>query len=186
MDLGDPAALPMNTPRVLRLSLVAAAVGAALSAHAVSLQLASSGAFKVDPMGRESGSETVGNQVGGYGPLSSLSLTFSASDPLPVSGSATYSGAGGTLAIRFAFSTFTSVGGFYGAYFGTWTATGGTGNYSQATGGGTLSRLEDGSDPDSYQSTTVLDGEIQAVPEPASLLALGLPALALLRRRKRS
>lgn len=68
-----------------------------------------------------------------------------------------------------------------------WVAVNGTGAFSGLTGIGSFSIDFTAVDNNTAQTATGLTGELHAVPEPATYAALGLGALALVRRRtKRS
>lgn len=98
-----------------------------------------------------------------------------------------YFGAGGNLSFSLAIN-----GGGYpdnnGTYYtGVWTYDpSSTGNYANLTGGGTFSFGIDNQNGNIFDSNTGLVGNLAATPEPASLAALSIGAIALLRRRKRA
>jgi hypothetical protein len=69
------------------------------------------------------------------------------------------------------------------SYAGVWSYSGGTGTYVNQTGGGTLS-LTVQPNVSEVATITGLQGSLQAVPEPAPIVALGIGAIGLIRRRK--
>ncbi len=173
----------MKTSVLLRASLLAAALGAALSAQAVTILLVSQGTGQnVGPNFVQN--ENVLTQIGGYGPLSTLVLT-SVTGPVPIAGTGVYSGAGGTLNFSYSLTSL-SVLGLSQSVSGTWNYTGGTGTYANQVGSGTLAatitpKLNGAV---GFDTGTVFGGSLNPVPEPASMAVLGLGAAALIRRRK--
>src|SRR5689334_1179223 len=83
---------------ILRVSLLAAALGAALSAQAVSIFLASTGTTVEAPVGTYTATETVKTQVGGFGALTNLTLVDDNDF-----GHGIYSGPGGTFEFDYAY-----------------------------------------------------------------------------------
>lgn len=67
------------------------------------------------------------------------------------------------------------------SYAGTWNYVSGTGAYANMSGGGTMTAIFD----TDFNSTHSFFGDLQAVPEPASMAVLGLGVAALLRRRRK-
>lgn len=168
----------MKTSILLRTSLLTAAFGLALSAHAVSIFVTSHGTGANDPITQDLiQNETVIQQSGGLTPYSTLTLDTETST-LPLTGTGTYTGAGGTLTFTYALTEPSLLGDAQSAS-GTWTATGSN------MGSGTLS-ITLLSATSGFETGTLFAGSYQAVPEPASLAALGVGALGLLRRRKRA
>ncbi len=175
----------MFTSRILRTSLVVAALGAALSAQAVTIFLVSHGTGALDVNNNFVQNEKVLVQTGGFGALTSLVQT-SDNTNFPNGSTGEYSGAGGTLDYSYVISDVTSNGAFQ-SVDGAWTYTGGTGTYANLPGGGgTLAFTIDLSSGEPDETGTVFSGDLQAVPEPASMAVLGVGALGLLRRRKKA
>lgn len=153
---------------------VAAALGAALSAHAAFIDLASSG---YNLYGATQGDfETVTSQTGGLGALTDLTYVSYGG---AFTGS--YTGPSGRLDV-----SFTTVGSSTGRVYGSWQAAGGTGAYEGAFGGGVwqTAYVPVGLGTHVANTTTTFSGAIRAVPEPATVCTTGLGAAALLRRRK--
>ncbi|RYG26563.1 PEP-CTERM sorting domain-containing protein [bacterium] len=128
--------------------------------------------------------ETVLLQQGGFGVLTVLHMDFN-NNPFPVFGTGTYTGAGGSLSFDYEWTTATLLGGTQ-SLVGTWAMTGGTGTYAGLTGEGTLTTNHDLTNGYPSPSFTTFRGQLEAVPEPASMAALGLGAAAILKRRKRA
>lgn len=98
-------------------------------------------------------------------------------------GTMVYTGAGGTVTLAFTSGDF-SFGGSGSSISGAWSYVSGTGDYAgYASGAGTWGAAYDA--VGSYASTT-LAGNLEPVPEPASLAVVGIGAAALLRRRRRA
>ncbi len=99
-------------------------------------------------------------------------------------GTMVFTGTGGSVTLSFTSGDFQyDSSGNASGLAGAWTFVSGTGSYSSyTTGSGTFGATYNAAS-NNYSSTT-LSGNIQAVPEPATLAVLGLGALAL-RRRKR-
>ncbi|RYG23416.1 PEP-CTERM sorting domain-containing protein [bacterium] len=173
----------MTTSSLLRISLLTAAIGAALSAQAVSIGLTSAGTTLDNGFTND---ESVLLQVGGFGPLATLhtDLVANANTLGGIwSGTGTYTGAGGTLDFEFdlaAGTVNTTV-----SYSGAWTMTGGTGTYAGKTGQGTLT-INFVTPTTTSDVFTTFSGDLEAVPEPASMAVLGLGTAALLRRRRKA
>jgi hypothetical protein len=174
----------MNTSRILRTAFALVALGATLAAQAVTIGLSSVGKtdFNPDPVTID---ENVINQQGGFGVLSVLHIDVN-NGPFPISLSGIYTGAGGSLSFDGTFIDGANAGGSQSVY-GTWTYTGGTGTYANLTGSGTLAVVVDTSNPSGIEdSYTTFRGNLEAVPEPASMAVLGVGALGLLRRRRKA
>jgi hypothetical protein len=177
----------MNSSVLLRSSLLLAALGAALSAHAVVIGVEAHGQFA-----NPTAMELVSFQNGGFGALSSFEYTttnvLSNSLGGEYNGTGFYLGAGSDrLDISFELAPSTSNNGTI-TYSGAWTATGGTGSYAGASGGGTLGLnfYDLKGVPGVSQSLSILSGNMRAVPEPASIAALGVGTIGILRRRRKA
>ena len=172
----------MKTSTFLRASLLAAALGAALSAQAVTIFTVSSGTYTLAGT-TQTQNETVSLKTGGYGPLASLVLNY---DTFTMSGTGTYTGTGGTFNFDYSLPTPPVTVGQGTSLTGVW-STGAfntsTGTYANTTGVGTFSVTLNTT---TKESGTVFTGNLEAVPEPASMAALGLGAAALLRRRRKA
>ncbi|MFY9235159.1 MAG: PEP-CTERM sorting domain-containing protein [Fimbriimonadaceae bacterium] len=98
-------------------------------------------------------------------------------------GEITYTGAGGTITLDFTAPGPFQFGGATSSLNGTWTYSSGTGDYAGYTSGiGTFAAVYNSSGQ--YASTT-LTGDLEPVPEPASLVALGLGIAAFGRKLRR-
>ena len=67
-----------------------------------------------------------------------------------------------------------------------WQYTGGTGAFANLTGLGSISIDFHYVDQNNADTTSGMTGELEPVPEPASMAALGVGALALIRRRRKA
>ena len=177
----------MRTPLILRASLSLVALGAALAAQAFSVSSVGTFALDADPNLFTQDETVFVSRIGSTPALSSLPALTS----LHVSGvydpfttTAVYSSGSGTLTIDLAYVQ-TVVGGIgVSTDSGLWTILSGTGSYTNLVGGGSYSINYNAND-DNFSQTTLV-GDVQAVPEPASIAALSVGALALLRRRKKA
>lgn len=160
-----------------------AVMAVALAAHAVAVNIVSVGSFTEDP----SNSDLLTQDE---------NVLFSSLADLPVPGStlhidgmlnpyvftATYSSANGNLVLDFSYEN-TVVGGIgVSTDSGTWSYKSGTGAFQNFSGSGSYSINYNGLS-NNYASTSIV-GNVEAVPEPASITALSVGALALLGRRK--
>lgn len=191
----------MMTSVSLRASLLAAALATALSAQAVNFTLVSAGYYL--PSAGNIGSpnskvytediEDIVFQDGGAAPLGQVSYSVPIGS-LPRTGNGSFIGnypypAPDRLNFALTISSFGAVGQNY-QILGTWTATSGTGKYLGVTGGGDFETTFDplsGNGTDSLASDSYFSGDIHTpTPEPATLAALGMGAVGLIRRRKRA
>lgn len=161
---------------------------AALSAasNAIPVNLVSAGSYVVDPVDANLLTQTETVYVSQVGALPTLTSLVVASDfnPSPSVQTATYTGASGALTLSFAYAN-TVVGDFgVSTDSGTWSYVSGTGSYTGLSGMGSYA-ISYNADANNFSTTQVV-GNLQTVPEPASMAALGLGAAALLRRRKKS
>lgn len=160
---------------------------AALSAasHALSLNLVSAGSYTVDATNPNLVTQNETVYVSQIGALPALTSLIVASDlgPSPIVQTATYSGGSGTLVLKLAYD-HTVVGDFgVSTDSGTWSVASGTGSYAGLSGMGSYA-ISYNADADQFSTTQVV-GNVEAVPEPASLAALGAGAVALARRRRK-
>lgn len=174
----------MKTSLILRPAVSLAAIGIALAAHAASVSLVSAGSYAFDPIDSNLFTQDETVLLSAVSPLPALTTLHVDGVYSPFSTTATYSSGSGTLILDLAYEN-TSVGGVgVSTDSGTWTVSGGTGAYANMMGGGSYS-ISYNAGNNMFSSTTVV-GDIQAVPEPATMTALSLGAIALLRRRKLS
>ncbi len=97
---------------------------------------------------------------------------------------ATYSNGVDSFTLDFVFTNTTFAGGAKTDQ-GTWTWVGGTAAYATVTGGtGTYSATYNAADGN-FSSTTIA-GNLDAVPEPASMAVVGIGLLGLARRRRKA
>lgn len=135
-----------------------------LADDAVILGVSSSGNFNFTVAPYASFGQTVLSQFGGYGAFSNLDVEVDPSGDTEV-GMIVLSGSSGTLTIALTFTDsgpITPSGSATG--IGTWTATDGTGAYSEPNGSGTfgLSTLLTDTNAASAPSFTVITGQISA------------------------
>jgi hypothetical protein len=119
------------------------------------------------------------------GSLASLFVSGTVNSPGPtqfLSGTATWVGGPDSLTVSFLSAPVQSGSGFTASYAGTWVYTGGTGLYAGLVGGGSWAVVFDSGN--SNYSNHSFSGDLAAVPEPASMLALA-GGLGLLARRRR-
>lgn len=172
----------MKTSPYLRTTFSFTALGAAFAAQAISMSLVSSGSFAFDGADPNLFTQDEKVLISDLGAYPALDLLHVDGVYDPFSTVATYTSGSGSLTLDLMYEN-TSVGGFgVSTDSGTWTIRSGTGSYVDLTGSGSYSISYNAGD-DQFASTTVV-GDIEAVPEPATLVALSLGALGLLRRRK--
>jgi hypothetical protein len=160
-----------------------AVMAIALAAHAVAVNIVSVGTFTEDPNNSDHLTQDE-------------NVLFSSLLDLPVPGSmlhiegmlnpyvftATYSSANGDLVLDLVYDHTVVAGIGVSTDSGTWSYKSGTGAFQNLTGSGSYSINYNGL-ADNYASTSIV-GNVDAVPEPTSIAALGIGALAFLRRRK--
>lgn len=102
-----------------------------------------------------------------------------------LTGTAVWSGGPDSLTVAFASAPVQSGSGFTASYAGTWTYTSGTGQYAGLTGGGSWAVVFNSAS--NLYSNHSFSGELNAVPEPASMtlfaIAGGAAVLRRIRRR---
>jgi hypothetical protein len=171
-------------PMILRTSLSLVALGAALAAHAVTISLVSAGTYAITGADTYTQDEKV--LVSDTAPLPAL--TSMHLDGVYSTGmqTATYTGGGSTLVLDLVFINTVSNGGAKTDQ-GTWSYVTGTGGYAPGTAitGGTGTYSITYNPADGQFASTTIAGNLDAVPEPASVAALGVGALGLLRRRRK-
>lgn len=174
----------MKTPMILRASLSLLALGAAMAANAIAVSIVSAGNYSFDPNDANLFFQDEDVLLSHIGALAAVDTLHVDGTYTPFTTLATYTGTAGTLVLDLVYSN-TEVGGAgITTDSGTWSYVSGTGVYAGYAGGGSYSINYNALD-DEFASTTVV-GELQAVPEPASMVALSMGALALLRRRKKA
>jgi hypothetical protein len=160
-----------------------AVMAVALAAHAVSVNIVSVGSYTEDPMNPDhltQDESVLFSSLGGFPvPGSTLHIDGMLN---PYAFTATYSSANGDLVLDFVYDT-TVVGGIgVSTDSGTWSYVSGTGAFAGMMGMGSYS-INYNALANNYASTSIV-GDIDAVPEPASMAALGVGAIAFMRRRK--
>lgn len=158
---------------------------------ALSLTVAAANAyqFTILSAGTQDYSDLTGvaneNVIGSFGTPSSFNtLTL---DFATLTGE--YAGPDGNLDFTFTWSPSSPGYPFNdGEYYnGVWTYSNtSTGDYANMTGGGTFAFGINNQSGNTFDSTTTTVGNLAATPEPASMAALAIGAVALIRRRKRA
>ena len=175
----------MNTVRNLRFTLSVALIASALMAHAIAVSLVSSGTFTQDPMDSNLFTQDETVLVSHISPLPNLVSLHVEGVYSPFTTVATYTSPSGTLVLDLLYES-TAIGGFgTSTDSGTWVYNAAsTGAYAGYSGMGSYA-ISYNADDNQFASTTVV-GSLDAVPEPTSLAALGLGALAFTRRRRKA
>lgn len=160
-----------------------AVMAVALAAHAVSVNIVSVGTFTEDPMNSDIVTQDENVLYSSLAGLPVPGSTLHVDGMLnPYVFTATYSSANGDLVLDFMFENQVVGGIGVSTDSGTWSYKSGTGSFANLSGGGSYSINYNGL-ADNYSSTSIV-GNVEAVPEPASIAALGVGAIALMRRRK--
>ena len=165
--------------------VILALAAVSTAAHAVSIDLVSAGTYTTDATNANLVTQNETVYVSHVGTLPSLTSLVVASDfgASPIAQTATYTSGSGTLSLMLTYSG-TVVGDFgVSTDSGTWSYLSGTGSYANLSGMGSYA-ISYNADDNNFSTTQVV-GNVQAVPEPASMAALAVGAVALLRRRKR-
>lgn len=157
-------------------------MGAAVPSFAFTIDIISVGGYSNPGLTYTTSENVIFQNTPGV--LSTLAVSGTINSPGPtqfLNATATYVGSGGSLVVNYSTSPVQFSGGS-ASYDGTWTYVSGTGAYAGLSGTGAINFLVSSSGFANHS----LSGSLEAVPEPASIAALGLGAVALLRRRKRS
>lgn len=178
----------MNALTHYRLLTLAAALGAALTANAVTILIQSSGNATITAT-TDTSTEMVKNTVGlgAFKPLTNLTKTIDLTKN-PKAGTAAYTGAGGqALTLNLVVTASTGNANGTTTISGTWTYKTGTGDYAKLKGSGTWAQSVIGPPTNGSLSGTQVIGTLDsAVPEPSALGAVALGVAGILRRRKKT
>lgn len=164
-----------------KLAIIGALGALAVSGYADIFNVVSVGTFTLGTGGYTTSEEVVYQNTPSAVDILDFSGTYVGAG---ADGTMVYTGAGGTVTLAFDGGDFSVDGdGDNSGIAGSWTFVSGTGDYAvYVSGSGTFGATYN-ADFDNYASTT-LSGHLEPVPEPATLAALGLGALVLIRRRK--
>ena len=166
--------------RVSRLLHLSALIGVAASAHAFTLDLFSHGHYLTAP-GIASATDTVLFQDSSIPTPSLTSLNYSFSTGGPYVGTGMYTNGVDSLLFSISFSSGLTPSPTT-LVDGTWSYTGGTGAFAGLSGSGVISSIFKTS---GTSTLTTFSGDLEPLPEPASLAAIGIGAMGLLRLKKR-
>ncbi len=172
----------MKTKSMVKVAAFAAILGSAVSAHALVLTISSFGSYLVAG-NTATFTESVVYQstIPAASPFTTLTAVF---DIPSQTGTATYMNADDSQELVYNFIiTGTAFNGPFEAAAGTWSYASGKGDYANfASGSGTNTINIDTLDQTSLFTTK---GELLPVPEPASIAAIGIGVLGLIRLRKK-
>jgi len=172
----------MNYKGTARFAAVAAVLAVAISAQAFTIDVSSVGKWAIVGANLNTSETVIFQSTSVVAPVFVTNDTsvVNAAPPTPGVGLLD-DGAGNSITYSITFDS--ASGNFNGvSASGTWNYVAGTGFYAGLVGGGTITENYDGS---SGLSLGTVVGDLRAVPEPASMAAMGLGIVGLIARRRR-